>query len=64
MAGGSVETQVTTYYLELRSLEELKPSRTEVQDVEVREARVASPELGRFLYTVVGRAWRWTDRLS
>ncbi len=64
MAGGSVETQVTTYYLELHSLEELKPSRTEVQEVEVREARVASPELGRFLYTVVGRAWHWTDRLS
>ena len=59
-----METQVTTYYLELRSVEELKPSGPEVPDLEIREARIASPELGRFLYTAVGRAWQWTDRLS
>ena len=35
-----------------------------VPDLEIREARIASPELGRFLYTAVGRAWGWTDRLS
>ena len=59
-----METRVTTYYLELRSVEELTPSGTEVPDLEIREARIACPELARFLYTVVGRAWRWTDRLS
>ena len=59
-----METQVTTYFLELRSLEELKPSRTEVPDLEIRKAGIACPELSRFLYTVVGRAYRWTDRLS
>jgi len=59
-----VETQVTTYYLELRGLEEFKPSGRGVPDLEIREARIASPELGRFLYTAVGRAWGWTDRLS
>lgn len=59
-----METQVTTYYLELRSVEELLLSRTEVADLEIREAGIACPELGRFLYTVVGRSWRWTDRLS
>ena len=58
------EMQVTTYYLELRSLEEFTPSGTEVPDLEIREARIASPELARFLYTTVGRTWRWTDRLS
>ena len=52
-----METQVTTYYLELRSVEEFTPSGTEVPDLEIREARIACPELGRFLYTVVGRAW-------
>ena len=56
--------QVTTYHLELRSLEEFTPSGTEVPDLEIREARIASPELGRFLYTAVGRTWRWSDRLS
>ena len=59
-----METQVTTYYLELRSVQELKRSGPGVQDLEIREARIASPELGRFLYTAVGRAWHWTDRLS
>lgn len=59
-----METKVTTYYLELQSLKELKPSGPELQELEIREARIPSPELGRFLYTAVGRAWRWTDRLS
>ena len=56
-----METQVTTCYLELRSLEEFTPSAAEVPDLEIREARIACPELGRFLYTTVGRAWRWND---
>ena len=59
-----METQVTTYYLELRSLDELKPSGSDVPGLEIREARIASPHLGRFLYTSVGRPWSWTDRLS
>jgi ribosomal protein S18 acetylase RimI-like enzyme len=58
-----LETQVTTYYLELRSLDEFVPSGSEVPDLEIREARVASPDLGRFLYSTVGRDWGWTDRL-
>ena len=59
-----METQVTIYYLELRGVEGFRPSEREVADLEIREARIASPELSRFLYTEVGRAWRWTDRLS
>ena len=59
-----METEVTTYYLELRSVEELETSGPEMPDLEIREARIASPELVRFLYTAVGRTWRWTDRLS
>ena len=59
-----METEVTTYYLELRSVEELETSGRKMPDLEIREARIASPELGRFLYTAVGRAWHWTDRLS
>ena len=59
-----METHVTTYYLELRSVDELVPSTSDVPNLEIREARIASPELGRFLYTAVGRAWGWTDRLS
>lgn len=40
------------------------PSGREAPGLEIREARIACPELGRFLYTAVGRAWRWTDRLD
>ena len=32
--------------------------------LEIREAGIACPELGRFLYTAVGGTWHWTDRLS
>ena len=59
-----METQVTTHYLELGGIEELRPSLTEVPHLEIREARVACPELSRFLYTAVGGAWHWTDRLN
>ena len=59
-----METRVTTYYLELRSVEDFIPSQREAPALEIREARIACPELGRFLYTAVGRAWHWTDRLS
>jgi ribosomal protein S18 acetylase RimI-like enzyme len=50
--------------LELRSVDELEPTGPNVPDLEIREARIASPVLGRFLYTAVGGAWGWTDRLS
>lgn len=59
-----METRVTTYFLELRNVEDFIPSGREAPDLDIREARIACPELGRFLYTVVGRAWHWTDRLS
>jgi ribosomal protein S18 acetylase RimI-like enzyme len=59
-----VKKQVTTYYLELLSLDEFVPSEKAVPDLEIREAGIASPELGRFLYRTVGRTWSWTDRLS
>ena len=59
-----METQITTYYLELHGVDELEPSRAEVPELEIREARIASPQLGRFLYTAVGGGWGWTDRLS
>jgi ribosomal protein S18 acetylase RimI-like enzyme len=59
-----VENRVTTYYLELRSVEQFRRSEADVPDLEIREARIACPELGRFLYTAVGRPWRWTDRLG
>ena len=59
-----MKRQVTTYYLEMNSPGELRPSRASVADLEIRQARIPSPEFNRFLYTAVGGDWYWTDRLG
>jgi GNAT superfamily N-acetyltransferase len=56
---------VTTWSLEMRDRSALRPAPDpEDADVELRRARIPSPELSRFLYTAVGGDWHWTDRLS
>lgn len=54
--------EITTWYLEQRSPDELSPARP--ASVTVTRAEVVSPEFNRFLYTAVGGDWRWTDRLA
>ncbi len=58
-----MSVDVTTYYLEMRSPDELRPSRTTRSDVGFVRIEPAMPELNRFFYTAVGGAWYWTDRL-
>jgi len=50
----------TTFYLEMTSSAELreKPPRPDLQIV---ECEVPQPELNRFLYALVGKAWDWSD---
>lgn len=55
---------VTTYYLEMNSPEELRPSPAEGTALSVVQAEIPCPELSRFLYTAVGGDWFWTDRLG
>lgn len=55
---------VTTYYLQMLSPSELRPSSAVVEGLEVRQARVPLPELNRFFYTAVGGEWYWIDRLG
>lgn len=56
--------QVTTWYLEMRSLGELCSKRLENQpNLTVQQAVIPSPEFSRFLYTSVGGRWYWCDRL-
>jgi ribosomal protein S18 acetylase RimI-like enzyme len=56
---------VRTHYLEMTSPAELRPARKEVaSDLIARRVEVVCPELNRFLYTSVGGAWYWTDRLG
>lgn len=56
---------ITTWHLELGSLEALRPpSRPAPDGFTLVQAHEPSPELGRYLYTAVGADWHWTDRLA
>jgi GNAT superfamily N-acetyltransferase len=53
----------TTYYLEMRSPDQLRRGKPLPPGFELRQATLPSPELSRFLYTAVGGLWYWVDRL-
>jgi len=59
-----MKQQVTTYFLEMRAPDELRPARAQVARLEIRQAHMPAPELNRFLYTAVGGDWFWVDRLG
>jgi GNAT superfamily N-acetyltransferase len=59
-----VRTEITTWYLEMLSPEQLQAAACPRADVRVERAAIPSPELSRFLYTAVGGLWYWLDRLS
>jgi len=53
---------VTTYYLEMNSLSELKGKDKPVS-LEVIEAELKEYRFNRYLYQLVGEAWNWEDKL-
>lgn len=57
-------TEVTIYYLEMTSPDQLRPARYPAQPFAVRRALLTYPALNRFFYEEVGRAHHWTDRLA
>lgn len=59
-----MDTEVTTYYLEMTSPDQLRPARSPAQPFVVRRALLTYPALNRFFYEEVGRAHHWTDRLA
>lgn len=59
-----MNTPVTTWYLEMRAPERLRPARVPEPAPQIVRAKVPSPALNRFLYTSVGGGWHWVDRLS
>lgn len=59
-----MRVDVTTYYLEMTDASDLCQKRHRDDSLEIRRARVPSPELNRFLYTAVGGDWYWIDRLD
>ena len=56
--------QVTRTYLEMRSADELVPAPTPEPEPQVERMRECPVPFFRYLYQEVGRAYRWTDRLS
>jgi len=51
-------------FLEMRSPAELRPVRTESPSTRVERVSGCPPSFWRYLYTEVGRDYRWIDRLS
>lgn len=55
---------VTTYYLEMRAADELRPAPARDPSFRSQRAETPCPPLSRFLYTEVGGGWYWLDRLG
>ncbi|MBI2379259.1 MAG: GNAT family N-acetyltransferase [Gammaproteobacteria bacterium] len=57
------ERDVTIFYLELPEPGAFRPAPNKGPELMLMQARHATPELHRFLYTAVGGDWFWVDRL-
>ena len=55
--------QVITYYLEMKSAGDLL-EKTDANDLLIIEAQIDEFRFNKFLYTLVGSAWQWTEKLS
>jgi len=53
----------TIYYLEMLAAAQLNASEP-VADIMITEARIKEYRLNRFLYTFIGEAWQWQDKLT
>lgn len=60
-----MKVEVTTWYLQLLSPEDLVAPRPRSAGVEpeIRRVEAPCPEINRFFYREVGGPWRWVDRL-
>lgn len=59
-----MEVEVTTWYLEMLSPGNLRPKLIEHPQLTIQQATIPCPEFSYFLYTSVGGAWYWLDRLA
>lgn len=55
--------ELTTYYLQMHSPDELIPA-TVAPGLQVIEATTKQFAFNRFLYSLVGGSWQWTDQLQ
>jgi len=59
-----MQKQVITYHLEMTDPAQLRPSRVELPEVELKQAEIPCPEFSRFLFTAAGGDWYWMKRLG
>jgi GNAT superfamily N-acetyltransferase len=57
------QVEVTRTYLQMRAANELLPERSERSDLRLEWQQNCPPSFYRFLYSTVGQAFHWTDRL-
>lgn len=50
------------FYLEMLSLQALRPKHTDDSAFRVMETAVPQPSFNKYLYTLVGRDWHWLDK--
>lgn len=56
-------TRIIVTYLEMTDPTELRPSRRDCPEVEIRQVEEPSPEYNRFFYRAIGGDWYWTISL-
>jgi GNAT superfamily N-acetyltransferase len=56
-------TAVTTYYLEMTSVTDLK-AKPDSKGMHVIECETKQFQFNQFLYQFVGKPWHWTDKLA
>jgi GNAT superfamily N-acetyltransferase len=55
-------SNITTYYLEMKSLSDFKEKQTP-KKLAIIEAEIKQFSLNKFLYQLVGGQWQWKDKL-
>ncbi len=58
-----MRTKITTFYLEMLSPDDLRPSTKIVEDLDIKQVKIPCPEYNRFLYSSVGKDWNWHEKL-
>jgi hypothetical protein len=55
--------EVTTYYLEMKSASSLKTIDAS-RGPQILECKIKQFQFNKFLYQLVGKDWKWIDKLS
>lgn len=56
-------TELIIYYLEMLKAPEFEPRHSALPTYSLIECQGVQPEFNKFLYSLVGKQWDWTDRL-